>query len=193
MVVVCPKTNVKVFKEDNTLAFEFPTVPPSEVGKTSVYLQSVAVKKDGTILVGDIKRKVLTEHSPTDGSLLRTIPVEIEPCFLAVDSNGGLVISGGTEGVRVTDGSGATLFSIKPTIGGRPVQSCRGVYTDSSGFYIAVCNGEGTGHIHHYDAGGGFLTCIAQGLQDPQGLTMTADGQLAVADYFSVKIYHEVR
>ena len=192
MVVVCPNTNVKVFREDNTLAFEFPTVPPSEVGKTEVDLYSVAVKKDGTILVGDTTRKVLTEHSPTDGSLLRTIPVEIKPRFLAVHSKGRLVISGWSKGVRVTDGSGATLFSIKPTIGGQPVKSCRGVYTDSSGIYIAVCNEEGTGHIHHYDAGGGFLTCIAQGLCSPQGLTMTADGQLAVADRVLIRIYDKM-
>ena len=55
MVVVCHgSSNVMVFKEDITLAYEFPTVPPSEVGKTEVNLYSVAVRTDGTILVGNI-------------------------------------------------------------------------------------------------------------------------------------------
>ncbi|XP_022111749.1 tripartite motif-containing protein 3-like, partial [Acanthaster planci] len=80
-------SHVKVFDKDNTLAFQFPTVPPSEGGKTAVDLRSVAVKTDGTIVVGDIERMVLTEHSPTDGELRSTIPVKIKTRYVAVDSS----------------------------------------------------------------------------------------------------------
>ncbi|XP_022111728.1 uncharacterized protein LOC110990971 [Acanthaster planci] len=183
------ESHVKVFDKDNTLAFQFPTVPPSEVGKTAVDLWSVAAKTDGTIVVGDIKRMVLTEHSPTDGKLRSTIPVKIEPCYVAVDSNDRVVISDCEQLVGVVDGNGDTLFTIKPIIDGEVVRYCTGVCAESTGIYVAMHNDdEDTGHIHHYDPQGGFLHCIAEGLHWPRGITFTADGQLAVADWYSVKI-----
>ncbi|XP_038062939.1 tripartite motif-containing protein 72-like [Patiria miniata] len=187
-------SHVKVFNSNNTLAYEFPTVPPSdEVDKTAVDLHSVAVKNDDTIVVGDARRMVLTEHSPTDGELLRTIPVKIKPYFLAVDdSNDRIVISDKSQAVDVADGNGTTRRTIKPTMNDEPVQYCNGVYTDSSGIYVAMENGPSTRHIHHYDPQGGFLKCIAQGLHSPRGITLTSDGQLAVADWYSIKIIHHV-
>ncbi|XP_038062856.1 E3 ubiquitin-protein ligase TRIM56-like [Patiria miniata] len=188
-------SHVKVFNSDNTLAYEFPTVPPSEVGKTAVDLWSVAVKNDGTIAVGDVARMVLTVHSPTDGELLHTIPVKIKPYSLAFDSNDQAIISDYTsQTVDIAGGNGTTKRTIKPTINGQPVQYCFGVCTDGSGIYVAMHNGDNTmtGHIHRYDPQGDFLQCIAQGLRSPWEITFTSDGQLAVADHFSVKIYHQV-
>ncbi|XP_038062528.1 transcription intermediary factor 1-beta-like [Patiria miniata] len=182
-------SHVKVYNSDNTLAYEFPTVPPSEVGKTAVDLQSVAVK-NGTIAVGDVARMVLTVHSPTDGELLHTIPVKIKPYFLAFDSSDQAIISDYTsKTVDIAGGNGATKRTIKPTINGQPVEYCFGVCTDSSGIYVAMSNGFNTGHVHHYDPQGGFLKCIAQGLYYPLGITFSSHGQLAVADYNSVKMY----
>ncbi|XP_038062901.1 uncharacterized protein LOC119733393 [Patiria miniata] len=193
VVVEEATSHVKVFNSDNTLAYKFPTVPPSEVGKTAVDLRSVAVKNDFTIAVGDVARMVLTVHSPTDGELLHTIPVKIKPYFLAFDSNDRVIIRGlSSQTVNIADGNGTTKSTIKPTINGQPVEHCNGVCTDSSGIYVAMCNGGNTGHIHHYDPQGGFLQCIAQGLHYPQGITFTSDGQLAVADWYSVKMYRQV-
>ncbi|XP_038062859.1 uncharacterized protein LOC119733345 [Patiria miniata] len=186
-------SHVKVFNSDNTLAYEFPTVPPSEVGQTAVDLRSVAVKNDGTIAVGDVARMVLTVHSPTDGELLHTIPVKIKPYFLAFDSNDRAIISNyESQTVDIADGNGTTKRTIKPTINGKLVKYCFGVCTDGSGIYVALQNGDNTGHIHHYDPQGGFLQCIAQGLHWPRGITFTSGGQLAVADWTSVKMYHQV-
>ncbi|XP_022108966.1 E3 ubiquitin-protein ligase TRIM33-like [Acanthaster planci] len=181
--------HVKVFDKDNTLAFQFPTVPPSEVGKTAVDLHRLAIKADGTIVVGDTKRMVLTEHSPTDGELRSTIPVKIKPHFLAVECSGRFVISDCSKTVGLVDGNGESLFTIKPTIDGEVAECCSGVCADSTGIYVAMHNGNYTGHVHHYDPQGGFLHCIAQGLFHPKGITFTADGQLAIADYYSVKMY----
>ncbi|XP_038062666.1 E3 ubiquitin-protein ligase TRIM56-like isoform X2 [Patiria miniata] len=186
-------SHVKVFKSDNTLAYEFPTVPPSEVGKTAVDLKSVAVKNDGTIAVGDVARMVLTVHSPTDGELLHTIPVKIRPYSLAFDSNAQVIISDYTSHtVDIAGDNGTSKCTIKPTINGQPVKQCNGVCTDSTGIYVAMHKGDNTGHIHHYDPQGGFLKCIARGLHYPKGITFTSDGQLAVADYYRVKMYHQV-
>ncbi|XP_038062652.1 E3 ubiquitin-protein ligase TRIM56-like [Patiria miniata] len=192
VVVEFKSSFVKVFNSDNSLAFQFPTVQPDDVGKITVDLRGVAVKKDGTIVVGDVERMVLTEHRSTDGDILLTTPVKIEPWFLAVDSSDRVVVSGCSHAVVVTDGNSTTELAIKPTINDQPVQESTGVYTDSSGIYVAMHNGDNAGHIHHYDPQGGFLKCIAQGLHYPQGITFTADWQLAVADYYTVKMYHQV-
>ncbi|XP_038062838.1 tripartite motif-containing protein 2-like [Patiria miniata] len=185
-------SNVKVFNSDNTLAFEFPTVLPNEAGKPIVNLQSVAIKNDGAIVVGDVRRNVLTEHSPSDGQLLRTIRTRIKPYFLAVDSRDRFVSSELSQVVHVANDNGTTNCSIKPTINGKQVKQCNGIYTDNSGFYVSMFNGINDGHIHHYDHQGGFIKCIAQALHSPWGIALTSNGQLAVADQFSVKIYHQV-
>ena len=185
-----------MYNEDGTLVFQFTTLPLNEVGKRDVDIRGVTAKKDGHILVGDVERTVVTVHRPTDGELIRTMPVTTRPSFLAVDNSGRVVVSGGDQQqVAVIDDNGSTILTIKPTIDGQQVQSCAGVCCDtSSGLYIAIYNGPfGTGHIHHYDSCGRFLSCIAKGLTAPHGITLTSDrNRLAVADYYSVKIYHIV-
>ena len=147
--------------------------------------------------MGDVGNNVLYEFSPTDGSLLHTIPVQTKPWFLAVLSNDRIAISGCTQKrvdvVDVADGQAATVFTIKPTIQGQPAY-CRGVCSNRSGIYIAIDTGSyNTGHIHHYDWEGNFMTCVAEGRYLQSGMTFTADGQqLAVADRHSVKMYHKV-
>ncbi|XP_038064659.1 uncharacterized protein LOC119735042 [Patiria miniata] len=127
---------VKVFNSDNSLAYEFPTVPADEVGKPhSPRTRGVAVKKDGTILVTYDQGWVYTEHKPSNGELLRTVPVKLCPAQLAVDNKDRVIISnyGARPFVAVTDGSSYTLFTIEPTILGKPAKYCLDVYADSSG------------------------------------------------------------
>ncbi|XP_038062772.1 E3 ubiquitin-protein ligase TRIM56-like [Patiria miniata] len=185
---------VKVFNmKDNTLVKQFPTVHKHQVDKTEMNLQSLAATKN-SILVGDTKNMVWTEHKATDGEILHTIPVQTPPCYLAVDDDTDIVVvSGGdTKKVDIADSKGTTNGTINPTINGKPVK-CRGVCCDSSGIYLVVYQGvTGTGHIHHYDLDGMFLDCLAQGLYIPRGITFTSDGQLAVTNWNKVKMYHKV-
>ncbi|XP_071786893.1 E3 ubiquitin-protein ligase TRIM33-like [Asterias amurensis] len=194
-LVIVDKTNsVKMYNRNGNKMFEFHTVPHSEVGTTSVDLCSVAVIKD-TIMVGDVKRSVITKHRSSDGSLIDTVSVQTRPRYLAIDSKDRILVSGGErQQVYIVGLTGTTLFSINPNINSRQVKSCRGVCCDSSAIYIAVDNEDSnTGHIHQYDTQGRFLSCIAQGLNNLGGISLTSDGQqLAVADYESVKIYHKV-
>ncbi|XP_038062920.1 E3 ubiquitin-protein ligase TRIM22-like [Patiria miniata] len=186
---------VKVFNmKDNILVKQFPTVLKHQVDKTKMNLSSLAVTKN-SILVGDTYNMVWTEHSPTDGEILRTIPVQTPPWFLAVDDDIDRVVVSGwnTKKVDVGDSKGRTILTINPTINGEPVRNCKGVCCDSSGIYLAVDQGvSGTGHIHHYDLHGRFFDCLAQGLYFPQGMTFKSDSQLAVADENSIKMYHKV-
>ncbi|XP_038062771.1 E3 ubiquitin-protein ligase TRIM56-like [Patiria miniata] len=185
---------VKVINmKDSDLVMQFPTVEQSQVRKTQMDLQSLAVTKN-SILVGDIRRMVWTEHRPTDGEILHTIPVQTPPYYLAVDDNTDRVVISGchTKEVEVADRKGTAISTIKPTINGKPVE-CHGVCCDSSSIYLAIHQSrEGTGHIHHYDLDGRFLDCLAQGLSGPYGITFTSCGQLAVADRHSIKVYHKV-
>ncbi|XP_038062641.1 E3 ubiquitin-protein ligase TRIM56-like [Patiria miniata] len=186
---------VKVFNmKDNTLVMQFPTMLKHQVDKTEMTLSSLAVTKN-SILVGDAYNMVWTEHKATDGEILCTIPVQTPPRYLAVEDNTDrVVVSGGdTKKVDIADSKGKTNVTIRPTINGKPVKHCRGVCCDSSGIYLIVYQGvTGTGHIHHYDLDGMFLDCLAQGLFAPCGMTFTSEGQLAVADLHSIKIYHKV-
>ncbi|XP_071787592.1 E3 ubiquitin-protein ligase TRIM33-like [Asterias amurensis] len=193
-LVIVDKTNsVKMYNRNGNKMFEFHTVPHSEVGKTSVDLESVAVIKD-TIMGGDVGRSVITKHRSSDGSLIDTVSVQTRPRFLAIDNKDRVIVSWGIQPqVDIVGVDGGTIISIYPKINSQPVQYCRGVCCDSSAIYIAVCNGFDTGHIHQYDTRGRFLSCIAQGLHNPGGTSLTSDGQqLAVADFKSVKIYNKV-
>ncbi|XP_071787604.1 E3 ubiquitin-protein ligase TRIM33-like [Asterias amurensis] len=193
LVIVDETNSVKMYNRKGNKMFEFHTVPHSEVDMTSVDLRSVAVIKD-TIMVGDVKRSVITKHRSSDGSLIGTVSVQTQPWLLAIDSKDRVVVSDGDrQQVDIVGIDGTTLFSINPKINSRPVGDCNGVCCDSSAIYIAVCNGFDTGHIHQYDTQGRFLSCIAQGLYLPRGISLTSDGQqLAVADWKSVKIYNKV-
>ncbi|XP_038064879.1 E3 ubiquitin-protein ligase TRIM56-like [Patiria miniata] len=188
---------VMVYQRDTTHKFDFHTLPEDEVGKTDGQLRSVVAMPNGNILGGDEKRKVLIQFDPRNRDIIHTMPVKIRPSFLAVLSNGWIVISEWEQGlveiVEVSDGKAVTVSTIQPTIDGKPVKYCNGVCSNSSGIYLAVDTGYNTGHIHHYDCTGHFVSCVVQGLYDPHGITFTADGQqLAVADLCSVKIYHKV-
>ncbi|XP_038066228.1 tripartite motif-containing protein 3-like [Patiria miniata] len=176
----------------------------SVVGKKRCDFRSVAVKTDGTVVVGDVNRSILTEHFRNDGAPKRTVSLKIKPYFIAVDVGTHspaaqrervVVSSGFQKEVHVVDScSEAVLAVIKPQIDGQPVYQCTGVCCDSGGIFVAVSGDErDQGHVHQYDADGAFRACIAQGLHSPQGITFTADGhQLAVADTYSVKIFHKV-
>ncbi|XP_033631570.1 E3 ubiquitin-protein ligase TRIM56-like [Asterias rubens] len=194
-LVIVDKTNsVKMYNRNGKKMFEFHTVPHSEVDMTSVDLRSVAVIKD-TIMVGDVGRSVITKHRSSAGSLIDTVTVQTKPWYLAIDSKDRVVVSGSSQQqVDIVGVDGGTLVSINPKVNSQPVEYCEGVCCDSSAIYIAVCNEDyNTGHIHRYDTQGRFLSCIAQGLYSPFGISLTSDGQqLAVADWESVKIYNKV-
>ncbi|XP_071786931.1 E3 ubiquitin-protein ligase TRIM33-like [Asterias amurensis] len=194
LVIVDQTNSVKMYNRNGNKMFEFHTVPHSEVCKTSVNLFSVAVMKD-TIMVGDLMRSVITKHRSSDGSLISTVSVQTPPWYLAIDSKDRVVVSGGSRHqVDIVGLTGTTLFSINPNFNSRQVRYCTGVCCDSSAIYIAVDNGDcNTGHIHQYDTQGRFLNCIARGLYNPFGISLTSDGQqLAVADNKSMKIYKKV-
>ncbi|XP_071806383.1 uncharacterized protein [Asterias amurensis] len=194
MVVADNTDAVKVYNA-NRLAFQFKTTPPEEGAKVSVNLVSVAAKKNNILVVGDVKRQVITQHCVTDGKLLGTVHTSIPPYFVDVNNDDGHVLISGldTGKIEEIDGKGETVFTLSPGLAGADV-SCRGVcYNPNGGFYAVVqAKDSNQGHIHQYESSGEFLGCVAKGLYDPNGIAMTSEGELAVADCFSVKVFKRI-
>ena len=156
----------------------------------------ICTKRDGTVVVGHSSESGLSFYQNI-GSGITIIPLEKPAGFLATDCNNRVVVGGFDDDnqVIVIDDQNATLLTIKPTMNGQPVDYCRGICCDNSGIYVAVSNRDPvSGHIHHYDSYGKFISCIIQGLSQPTAITIWEDGQqLAVlVDKAKVKIYQKV-
>ena len=198
MVVSTKSDRVNVYNRDGTREFDFSTVPKHLHGDFNVHLRGVAVKKIGTIIVGDVSNAGISEHFLPDGSILRTIfkkPYK-QPYNLAVDSQDRIVVGDRGSEVVVIDDNGDTLITITPTIGGVNEVKCVSMVCDGSGIYITVSfeiYNERRSHIHQYDNEGEFLKCIIKDLFCPLAIQFTSDGQrLAVADTPEIKMYHKV-
>ncbi|XP_071800805.1 uncharacterized protein [Asterias amurensis] len=178
--------------ETSTPPRNFVTVHASEVKKTQVDLRCVAVKEDGDIVVGDAKSKVLSELSLIDGSIIRVVPVQTPPDFLAVNKYSQMLVSGEYSGTaEVLDSDGVRQFTITPYVNNAKVRCCTGVCWSKSGIYLAMHNKvKRSGHVHHYDDKGIFIECVIQGLILPQGISLTEDEtRLIIADDHSVQIF----
>ncbi|XP_022100720.1 tripartite motif-containing 13-like [Acanthaster planci] len=172
MVVVDDTAFVKMFALDKSVQnFQFSTVPSCEVETTNVDLQSVAINGCGNVVVGDVKRNMLTEHQPSDGVIVRELPLDTPPEFLAINSESQALVSSEYSGVVKCIHQGRTAFTIMPTIRGTKVRCCTGVsWGKDQVFYVAMHNkASGTGQVHLYGASGQFLKCIIQGLHFTPG------------------------
>ncbi len=91
------------------------------------------------------------------------------------------------------DFMGNEVFNKSTSIDGKPVKPFGVGCNDFGDIYVSVHYGLlGTGEIHHYDASGEHIGCVAHGLYKPAGMTFTPTGDLIVADKHSVKILHGV-
>ncbi|XP_071794604.1 E3 ubiquitin-protein ligase TRIM45-like [Asterias amurensis] len=159
----------------------------------------ICMKRDGNVVVGHSSKSGITYKRNRDRVIsTSTKPLEKTPGFLATDSNDRVVVGGCDDDnqVIVIDDEGATLLTIKPTMNGQPVDYCRGICCDNSGIYVAVSNRDPvSGHIHHYDSYGKFISCIIQDLSQPTAITIWEDGQqlaVLVDKKAKVKIYQKI-
>ena len=132
-----------------------------------------------------------------DGSIISTIIHHANignPCRLSVSSNERLIFTNYKTMILVClDFMGNEVFNISTSFDGKPVKP-NGVCCDDAGdIYVSLHYGTvGTCEIHHYDASGEHIGCVARGLYNPEGMTFTPTGDLIVADWHSVKILHRV-
>ncbi len=130
----------------------------------------IAVDKKDRIAVADFGRKVISLHN-NDGSLISTIFHRdiSNPCFLSVSSKERLIFTNYYEMKLVClNLMGNEVFNISTSIDGKLVKPI-GVSCDDAGdIYVSIQYGTvGNSDIHHYDASGKHIGCVARGLYNP--------------------------
>ncbi|XP_033630144.1 tripartite motif-containing protein 2-like [Asterias rubens] len=181
-LIVLDNQTVKIFSGNYQLLHQF--TPGQSGSKPSC----IAVDDNNLIVVGYKNMNEISIHKP-DGSLTTTIPAPGIGGYLTTYKQR-LIYTNYKDKKLVSVGyNGDFVFSVDINQSGRPC----GVCCDTDGcVYIAVWKRleSSTGDIHHYSPDGKYIGCIIKECVDPCGITFTPAGDLVVAAYKSVQIYH---
>lgn len=189
-VVVDQSRYVKIFDGEGHFVRGFATIQAGEDPNTKVCPVSVAVDPQDRIFVADYIRRVLTIHQH-DGNLIKKVPLEVKPWILTINSKQQILVSDYAAGkVECIDLNGRSIFTIDTLIDGIQGKAA-GVCCDANDdIYVAIHPGTyGSSPVHQYSSTGQFVNVIAKGLYNPQCMSFTVDGRLAVADTISVKMF----
>ncbi|XP_071787267.1 uncharacterized protein [Asterias amurensis] len=194
LVLVTDGQDVKVYDRELRYIRQFRPSQNQVEGQSKSLLRGISVDKKDRIAVADCKRKVISLHN-MDGSIISTIHHDDISSYyqLSVSSKERLIFTDyGNKKLVCVDFMGNEVFNISTSIDGRPVHFY-GVCCDGAGdIYVSgYCRGFDSG-IHHYDASGEHIGCVARGLNYYQGMKFTPTGDLIVADSHSVKILHRL-
>ncbi len=201
-IVVPDKTAlVKVYDADSgNFMFGFTTVPSdgdAEV-RTHVCPSAVQVYKDQAssheqIFVLDILRKLLTCHE-NDGSFISSFSAGGKANYFSVVDTDRFIMSDYNDyKVRIIDRNGCNIVVIDTPIDGlgrraSPVGSC--VDREAGKFYVAMGKRQGHCEIFSYDMNTGkFTGSVATKLRNPFNLIITKEGEVAVADRGTIKVF----
>ncbi|XP_071808185.1 uncharacterized protein [Asterias amurensis] len=196
LLLVTDEQDVKVCDRELRYIRQFRPSQNQVEGQSESLLRGIAIDKKGQLAVADCKRKVISLHN-VGGSIISTLhhdDISIN-CLLSVSSKELLVFTNYTEMKLVClDFMGNEVFNISTSIDGKPVKPVGVCCDDAGDIYVSVhCGGlVGTHEIHHYDASGEHIGCVARGLYYPIGMTFTPNGDLIVADGHSVKVLHRL-
>ncbi|XP_071808191.1 uncharacterized protein [Asterias amurensis] len=190
LLLVIDGQDVKVYDRELRYIRQFRPSQDQVEGQSKSLLRGIAVDKKGRIAVADCKRKVISLHN-VGGSIISTLHHDdiSTNCFLSVSCKERLVFTNDTEMKLVClDFMGNEVFNISSSIGGKHYGVC---CDDAGDIYVSDhCGRRGTRKIHHYDASGEHIGCVARGLYAPLGMNFTPTGDLVVADRNSVKVLH---
>ncbi|XP_033641552.1 E3 ubiquitin-protein ligase TRIM56-like [Asterias rubens] len=184
---------VKVFQAHNAKKIRhLLNITPLHVSKAHEdYDISCIGADENHIAVGNTAKKEITLYQ-TDGSLISTIPAAMIDRRLEISNQGRLIFSNYDHSKLVSlDMEGNEIFCVDTVLNGVKVKPA-GMCCDRFGEIYIVLHAGQEGEIHHYSAEGAHIRRIAQHLVNPLGLTIMPNGDLAVADMLSVKIYHKV-
>ncbi|XP_071808928.1 uncharacterized protein [Asterias amurensis] len=191
LLLVTDRRDVKVYDRELRYIRQF---RPSQNEEESL-LSGIAVDKKDRIAVADWKRKVISLHN-MDGSIISSIYHEDigDSTSLFITSKERLIFADYHKMKLVfLDLMGNEVFNISTSIDGKPVKLAGVCCDDAGDIYVSVhCGGLGTREVHHYDASGEHIGCIARGLYNACGVTFTPTGDLLVADTHSVKVFHRL-
>ncbi|XP_033638105.1 E3 ubiquitin-protein ligase TRIM56-like [Asterias rubens] len=196
LLLVTDGLDVKVYDRELRYIRQFRPSQNEVDGQSESKLGGIALDEKDRIAVVDCTRKVISLHN-MDGSTISTIHhAEIDHmCRLYVSSKERVIFTNYNKMKLVClDFMGNEVFNISTTICGTPVKPA-GVFCDDAGdIYVSFHEDVYLGifEIHHYDASGEHIGCVARGLYNPLGMTFTPTGDVIVADRHSVKIMHRV-
>ncbi|XP_071786907.1 uncharacterized protein [Asterias amurensis] len=192
LLLVTDGQDVKVYDRELRYIRQFRPSQNQVEGQSESLLHGIAVDKKDRIAVVDCKRKVISLHN-MDGSIISTIHRDdiSSICYLSLSSKERLIFKNSQKMKLVcVDFMGNEVFNISTSIDGKPAYPYGVCCDDAGDIYVSVHNGGfvGIDEIHHYDASGEHIGCVARGLHYPQGMTFTPTGDLIVADWRSVKV-----
>jgi hypothetical protein len=197
LLLVTHGHDVKVYDSELRYIRQFRPSRNEVEGQSESILFKIAVDKKDRIAVADYGRKVIYLHNK-DGSTISTIHHDDigdtdSPSFLSVNSKERLIFTNLDEMKLVClDFMGNEVFNISTSIDGKPVKPTGVCCDDAGDIYASISDVTvGTGEIHHYDASGEHIGCVARGLNGPLGMSFTPIGDLIVAERYSVKILHQ--
>ncbi|XP_071808376.1 uncharacterized protein [Asterias amurensis] len=136
----------------------------------------------------------------SNGSMVRKIPVDIKPDFLACTSGGRILVASRRPArVECLDDNDASSLTIHPTVARSTTDGekeapviCSGLCRDSRDIiYVAVSiEGAKEIHIHQYTSCGSFVGCLTSGniSQPVIDIGVTGNGTLVVAEQNSKKL-----
>ncbi|XP_071787521.1 uncharacterized protein [Asterias amurensis] len=191
LLLVTDGQDVKVYDRELRYIRQFRTSQNQVEGQSESLLRGIAVDKKDRIAVADCKRKVISLHN-MDGSIISTIHHgDISSyCYLSVSSKERLIFTNyGKMKLVCVDFLGNEVFNISTSVDGKYFNAYGLCCDDAGDIYVSVrCIGWGTDEIHHYDASGEHIGCVARGLFYPLGMTFTSTSDLIVANWYSVKV-----
>ncbi|XP_033631723.1 E3 ubiquitin-protein ligase TRIM71-like [Asterias rubens] len=195
LLLVTDGQDVKVYDRELRYIRQFRPSQNQVEGQSKSLLRGISVDNKDRIAVADCKRKVISLHN-MDGSIISTIHHDdiSSDCFLSIRSKERLVFTHfGKMNLVCVDFFGNEVFNISTSINGKSVKPY-GVCCDDAGdiFLSVYCGGWGINEIHHYEAPGEHIGCVARGLYAPLDMTFTPTGDLIVADRHSVKVLHRL-
>ncbi|XP_071787106.1 uncharacterized protein [Asterias amurensis] len=195
LLLVTDGQDVQVYDRELRYIRQFRPSQNQVEGQSESLLRGIAVDNKDRIAVADCKRKVISLHN-MDGSIISTIHHDdiSSDCYISVSSKERLVFTHfGKMNLVCVDFIGNEVFNISTSIDGKLAYPY-GVCCDDAGdiFVSVYCGGWGINEIHHYDASGEHIGCVARGLYAPLDMTFTPTGDLIVADRHSVKVLHHL-
>ncbi|XP_071786922.1 uncharacterized protein [Asterias amurensis] len=195
LLLVTDGQDVKVYDRELRYIRQFLPSKNQVEGQSKSLLRGIAVDNKDRIAVADCERKVISLHN-MDGSIISTIHHDdiSSYCHLSLSSKERLIFKNSQKMKLVcVDFMGNEVFNISTSIDGKPAYPYGVCCDDAGDIYVSVyCGGFGTNEIHHYDASGEHIGCVARGLFYPRSMTFTPTGDIIVADVSSVKVLHRL-
>ena len=174
---------INMYASDGKFMRKFFTTSPNMADDNDA-LFGITLNNHGQLVVGEVNGKHV-RLLRTDGTLLRSFPVEVKPMFLAVTPKGDIVVSAceGTVAVIIDENGNKKCEILAPTMPTGVTSWCpTGVACSKKG-ELFVANRHGEVGIYKYTSEGEYVGLYTKNVITPWGLAVSDDDKfLFVSD-----------